>query len=288
MNSIEGRSFSELQLGIRELFRVVVPGAYAIALFKFLTPETEFYVTASGSTLSLVIAAFFLGLVGYALRVHATWWPYSLVFERGRKQLHDEIRAVLGGGSEEDNGDPYRPLYKYFLETKAADLKDRIHYFSSFYYMLVELSFFSLVAVIAHTLLPLLHLAHSTGPHPVANFIATYSVGSAIFVQLLLVAEPRSIPKKWWSKLSELSFVPLLLVVVGLGTLAWVVGMSRSFDLFTEYRVLALLFFFFAFERFGARQWDAVVREQVILVRTRSNDLIQLYQSRRDAQKKTT
>ena len=100
MNSMEGRSFSELQLGIRELFRVVVPGAYVIVLFKFLTRETEFYVTASGSTLSLVIAEFFSGLL-------AMHFAYTLP---GTKSRSLSKATVVGSAENAGKTQPLSPV----------------------------------------------------------------------------------------------------------------------------------------------------------------------------------
>ena len=47
--SAEDQPFSELQLGVRELFRIVVPGAYAVVLFTVL-PDAELPESVTSST----------------------------------------------------------------------------------------------------------------------------------------------------------------------------------------------------------------------------------------------
>lgn len=154
--SDEKKIFSDVELGIRELFRIIVPGAYGVILILLFAPQSS-AATFVGRSLGFgVSSSFFLGLFGYALRPHERWAPYFLHFEKYRVQLNEEITRILTTAPvvrEVENVLPparnvhesrdHVALYKLFLESKAADLRDRVHYFSSFYYMLIELSLFS-------------------------------------------------------------------------------------------------------------------------------------------------
>src|SRR5438046_1772606 len=91
----EPKSLTELQRSIRELFRIFVPGAYALLLLQLLTPGTPALTRFEQSTLAQGIAIFFAGLFGYALRAHERWWPYFLWFESERVRLDNAIRRVL-------------------------------------------------------------------------------------------------------------------------------------------------------------------------------------------------
>ena len=168
------KALSELELGIRELFRIVVPGVYGTLLIVLLAPESELAKFIGKSIGAGLGSSFFLGLFGYALRPHERWAPYFLTFEKHRIKLNDEIIRVVAASPAvpevevalvpiQHQSPDHVALYKVFLECKAVDVKDRIHYFSSFYYMLVELSFFSWVAAFWVTAAYLLKSARVLG-----------------------------------------------------------------------------------------------------------------------------
>src|SRR6266849_2198288 len=116
----EEKAFSELQLGIRELFRIVIPGAYAVVLVGLIAPETHFFEQLTSSTARLLGVTFFLGLVGYALRPNDCWWPYFVGFDGGINKLNAEIAKAAGRSPE----DEYTAEYKYFLTTGPPEVRD--------------------------------------------------------------------------------------------------------------------------------------------------------------------
>lgn len=89
------KDLSDLDLGIRELFRIVIPGAYAVLLILLLAPESSAAKFASRNAGLGIGASFFLGLLGYALRPHERWAPYFLHFESYRVKLNDEITRII-------------------------------------------------------------------------------------------------------------------------------------------------------------------------------------------------
>src|SRR5437879_1772386 len=131
--------FSELIIGVRELFRIVVPGAYALTLLQWLSAGQIAQSTGEGQTLARIVLSVLAGLLAYGLQVHEKWFPYSYVFNQYREQLNQTIISTANVDPSKD----YVNQYKYFLETRAHSIKERIHYFSSFYYMLDEMSLIS-------------------------------------------------------------------------------------------------------------------------------------------------
>ena len=118
----EVNPLSELQLGIRELFRILFPGVYALLLLAVLASGTELVQSFTSSNARLSAAVLLLGVIGYGLRAHECWWPYSRVFEVYRKQLNVKIQAV-----SDLTGPDLKAEYKYFLTTGSRDVADRVH-----------------------------------------------------------------------------------------------------------------------------------------------------------------
>lgn len=257
--------FSELQLGVRELFRIAVPGAYGGALLYALAPASAFVRFLERGTFSQLLTVFFLGLFGYALRLHERQWPYYLFFESHRNRLNDAIAALIGGQQTTDHVE----IYKYFLQTKATELRDRVHYFSSFYYMLTELSFFSIIAAVTQALWILTKMAESVQSHfPVLT--AVICVAASLVLQTLLLVGLCSIRERWQRRLS---FLPFVLILVSLSTLLLSVRPLKSFGLVAACQVLGLLILSIAFERLATKQWKAIIGEQIILVREKADDI---------------
>jgi hypothetical protein len=256
---------SELQLGIRELFRILVPGTYVMALLSLFAPESDLVHLAEKGTSSLFVASLFFGLVGYAGRIHERCFPYFLIFEKFRKPLNDAIIAATGKGQGQDNVD----LYKYFLETSSTSLRDRIHYFSSFYYMLVELSFVSGATALCLLISSLSDAAGPSNRCPVA--FAGTSILFGIVVQVALLAGLQGIRTKW---MTAISLAPLFLVLLGISALAIVAGWSSFLKSLTDDFLFPIfLLLAFAFERLGAKHWKQITREQIILVRDKADYL---------------
>ena len=221
-----------------------------------------------------VLAIFFLGVFGYALRVHERWWPYFLAFDRNRKSLDDAIEAALGRRLQEDHIN----LYKYFLETKGTLIKGRVHYFSSFYYMLIELSLFSFLASLGLVCWHLTdgHLFSFASLHlaPRGTGTASALLAIAIVVQmfvLLGISGLRRTPTTARQKLATLtSYAPPFLAAASITMLIIARLFLERGDLLlvsvTDGRLWALALFGTVLASLGVKQWQAVVGEQVVFV----------------------
>jgi hypothetical protein len=268
-----GGALSELQLGIREVFRIAVPGAYLVVLLRYFAPTSALSVRSGADTADLLAAAFFLGLLLYALRVHSHWWPFKRVWKREVNALSDAMKTHLG------DPDAYRDLYKYFLATSAPEMRDRIHYFSSFFYMLCELSLVSFAAwvvVVTQLLLGVL-----SGGDSWMRVVAWTLLVAAAGVQAMLCSEvfetgkKRSRPPSSHSQesgaLSDPSLIPVALVATAiiwlLGCAVYVRGFgvlrpSHAFRLTFALPVTSWFLFWLA-----SWQWKAIIGEQRVLVR---------------------
>jgi hypothetical protein len=287
MNGAGGEEtrFSELQLGIRELFRIVVPGAYLAALFYFLAPGSDIVALMNKGTALLVVTVFFLGLFAYALRPHERWWPYFRGFELERDRLNRAIIESVGGDPNIDYVGPY----KYFLETEAIYLKDRVHYFSSFYYMLTALSLFSASSAMALVLTQLssnhLFRFRSLQTAPPGTFTASVLVLAAGFTQLytlrglwsIRLRETESAEKEAQVRQRRerrVAVAPIGLLMLALTSLiASQIGGGQTSLLISalaDYRMWLLFILAVVFERLGLKQWTAIIGEQVTLVRDRA------------------
>jgi hypothetical protein len=253
----ENKAFQSLNLSFRELFRIFVPGVYAVALLGWLAPKAELTQFVTTGVIDTLVTSFFLGLIGVGLQVHEKWYPYTRDFEKWRILLNHE----LGGGPDQ----VYR--YKYILETLGEGIKDRIHYFSSFYYMLVELSLFSFAAV--------LFLAHSFIESLRSDlgfwiWVLRMLIVVAFIVQLFLLSSFREMK----GAISKLKFVPLLLVtlwVVLLLILSWrALHTAWPFPL---KKIIVLLVATYVFYRLSTKYWKSVIMEQIIFVREKASEI---------------
>ena len=280
----EGGPLSELQLGIRELFRILVPGAYALTLLYLLTPAARLTIQIQASNVNQLIAVFFLGLFGYALRVHERWWPYFPSFDRHRATLDRSIEQVLGRRLAAD----HVHYYKYFLETRGTSIKDRVHYFSSFYYMLAELSLISLLAAVllfCQTLTDgYLFALRSFSTAPCGTATASGLLICAAVIQTSLLLDTSGLrvkPTTWRDRLKKwLALLPAALTGAAVLTLVLArVTCERSVLLWigvVDPRVWSFAVLSIALARLGAKQWAAIINEQVVFVRDRSADLREL------------
>jgi hypothetical protein len=114
-------ALSELNLGIRELFRVLVPGAYAVILLEWLGSAKIRDWLGESHSLARIAISVVARLIAYGLQVHERWWPYSCVFDRNRRLLNDEVVNIVNGEGTKN----YVSEYKYFIETCAPKMKDR-------------------------------------------------------------------------------------------------------------------------------------------------------------------
>ncbi len=260
-----GEKLSELQLGIRELFRILVPGAYVMALLVLFAPKSEIVILAERGTANLLVASLFFGLAGYAARLHERSFPYFKVFDKWRKGLNDAIISATGYGMERDNVD----VYKYFLETTGSGLRERIHYFSSFYYMLVELSFISFISGLYLVDSKLYPIASSRCE--ALSCFGIICLLLAVVGQVLLLSGLSVIRER---RDVNLSVFPPCLALVGTAVLAIVAGWpSFRFSFMENYNVAVFISLAFAFERLGAKHWKQIIGEQIVLVRYRAKEL---------------
>ena len=263
----EEKILKELELGVRELFRIFIPGAYAVVLVQLLTPKSDFAQLIAGRTTSALSAAFFLGLIGYALRVHERWFPYFIHFEKYRLILKNEIDRVIGSETPDDNV----RYYKYFLETDAEKVNDRIHYFTSFYYMLVEVSLFSALGVLFSVhrwLFTLTGVSHHT-----AALFGTAAILTAVALQLGVEAGLQSIRTRRTKIIIGAEFL-----LLSAGFLVMLVAAYRAGGLgdveCLGWTPLLLLIVTYLFWRLAEKHWKQIINEQLVLVNHRADALI--------------
>lgn len=276
MNGRETSPLADLQLGVRELFRILVPGAYALAVVYLTNPGQQLVLLASRSNAAGLGIILLLGLIGYALRIHERWWPYYRVFEAHRRELNTSIRNITGAAE----GDDYVDLYKYFLETAGSEISARVHYFSSFYYMLVELSLISFLTAFIPGL--------AWGLQSVAASGATYCllivgvlVSTAVVFQTYLLRGLSGIREPAESRIA---FVPAILFLLAICFASYpslrAVRSLRGLNWFSLVQPMLFLVLALAFERLAAKQWRAIIREQIWLVQDKAWELSRLWDRR--------
>jgi hypothetical protein len=267
----EQKFFKELELGFRELFRILIPGAYAVSLAQVVAPNASFSQTLLKTTASGLAATFFLGLIGYALRVHERWFPYYRYFEKQRASLNNEIARIAAVSPETDNVD----FYKYFLETSAESLNDRIHYFSSFYYMLVELSLFSVAAayvILANFLFTRVSISST------AAAAAAWSIALACIIQLVAVFALTGIrnTRTKYAVIAAPVLALVALVIMVMSGYRHGTPVVHAFACGLGPAPLILVVMSYLFWRLGEKHWKQIVREQIVLVNDRATDLIKV------------
>lgn len=263
-------SSSVLQLGVRELFRIFVPGAYAALLLSVLPGLPLVLAKTISSTSSQIAVAFFLGLVAYALRPHECWWPYNRVFWKHVNELETEIELIVG---KAPTADGHTATYKYLLTTGSAVVRERVHYFSSFYYMLIALSLFSAFAAMSLFFIPALLLSREFKS---GGFWITLSLlGLASVVQYLRMQ--RVEPTKGRPSKLEIGFVLAILgaILVQAADFALHSGVLH-FSLSRMLWMGACAALAVVFASLGNKQWKSIVNEQKVHVRSAKDSLLKL------------
>lgn len=131
---------SSITIGIRELFRILVPGLMVIGYVKAEFPNLPSPWNGTASLLYILTLSFVVGLVVYVSKIHKWCPPWHNVFRQQINRLISEVRVALGGAPSL-MPEFYHAEYKYILETKTDRyFTERVHYFTSFYYLLVEIS----------------------------------------------------------------------------------------------------------------------------------------------------
>lgn len=175
-----------LGLGFRELFRILVPGFYAAGLIRLIGAPFERVKEFSSEGMEKLAISIALGLVLYAARVHEKVPGYRGFYKTELNKLNSEISRV----TKKDRDHTYE--YKYFLETRvSAGLRDRIHYFSSFYYMLCAMSLSSLLTAFGYLWVKW-YLAHRICDWRVWAWVTCTFLGWFFF---------RSLGHKTWEKI---------------------------------------------------------------------------------------
>ena len=266
----EEKLFKELELGFRELFRILIPGAYALVLTQVIDPTSSFSQAIAKNTASGLAATFFLGLIGYALRTHERWFPYFVYFEQQRASLNAEIARITGLSEASDNV----ATYKYFLETDAEDVNDRIHYFSSFYYMLVELSLLSASGAYFLTAKFLFKATIEVSPRLAFLSMEFIMVACAIQIVVLFpLGSVRTTRTRMFIGLAVvLGLLALFVMIIG----GWGSVLSFRFAFGKiGWTPLILMLLGYLFWRLGEKHWRQIVSEQIVLVNARAPKLIE-------------
>jgi hypothetical protein len=128
---------SSLTIGFRELFRIIVPGLLGVTFIRFEFGDWNFVKSLDVSFGYLLIVAFTIGLILYVIQ------PYKWVpsWQREIRKLSNEVKNALGDNTVNFSGDlDHNAEYKYFLETDVERaFVERVHYFTSFYYLLIQI-----------------------------------------------------------------------------------------------------------------------------------------------------
>lgn len=259
--------FKELEIGFREIFRIIIPGAYFLSLTQVVASHLPFSKLITTSTAAGLAATFFLGLIGYALRAHERWFPYFRAFEVQRASLNNEIARITELSNSEDNVS----VYKYFLETGAAEFSDRIHYFSSFYYMLIELSLFSGAA--AYFMITSSFFDRLRDINKAFAYTAVVLVGLACVIQLgalFFLTSVRTLRSRMVLYCDfGLSVAAIVCLVIG-GVCSNIAGAAFRAIGWTPLLLLILCYLFW---RLGEKHWQQIVGEQLVLVNVKADKL---------------
>ncbi|SRR6266480_6351107 len=144
-----------LQIGFREFYRIIVPGAVSVLLIITIVP----YLSTLGP-FEKVLFSFLLGLITYSVGTFVrrgifgkrSFDPFSHLFRSKILVLTQDIEAVCPGYQLTERGS--RMIYKYFLENYAkSEIRERIHYFTSFFYMFMDLSLVSALYALSNLIL---------------------------------------------------------------------------------------------------------------------------------------
>lgn len=272
----EDKLIKELELGVRELFRILVPGGYALGLAQLIAPTDHLTEALTRNTASGITAAFFIGLIGYALRAHERWFPYYMYFEKQRAALNNEIADVASVPSAKDNVD----CYKYFLETNSDGLNERIHYFSSFYYMLVELSLISTLAAYSISAFCLFQATYSISPK--LSIFSISLILLAIAIQLVAQFPLSGVKTKRTKAFLKIEVIAAILALLLMTSASFIHG-ALSLAAFYKSRAIAvppLIIVGYLFWRLGEKHWRQVIGEQIVLVNVKSDCLIECTKER--------
>ena len=178
----------------------------------------------------------------------------------------------------------YVDLYKYFLETAASEISARAHYFSSFYYMLVELSLVSFLAAFIPGLAWGFQSAAASGA-TYRLLIVGVLVSTAVVLQTYLLRGLSGVRQRSESGSEfNVAFVPpaLLLMAICFADYPSLRALRslRGLNWLSLVQPMLFLVLAFAFERLAAKQWRAIIREQIWLVRDKAAELSQLWDKR--------
>jgi hypothetical protein len=265
--------FSGLAIGFRELFRIIVPGAYALILYKYLQLEPFIQVNCERSTLVYIAFSVFIGLIAYGFRIHETLQPYKHFYEKHRVKLNDEIKQNVPSTKDKDKDYVYE--YKYFLETCAHEVNERIHYFTSFYYMLVEMSFISALAA----LIIGERLFYTLNPD---SWLSVHFFWIAVVIQFIVGLLPISSKNRILNFVNGYCAIIILYFIVNfVGSICrYQIWPRIPFDIDWQFPTLVLVTLIFG--SLATKQWKNIIAEQVILVQNKKEDLRKIFDAKTD------
>jgi len=178
------RGIEPLQIGFREFYRIIIPGALSLVLIISVVPQLNNLDWIMKAALS-----FFLGLVTYSTHVTRRQIMvcgqnlnvFSRQFFKQIGFLIEDLNSVcnLSQGKEYH----HRTVWKYFLEKHVdPSLRERIHYFTSFYYMFMDSSVV-LLAYLAFN--ALLQVSSLFSINIIPRQLSVYGTGITISYDLL-------------------------------------------------------------------------------------------------------
>lgn len=154
------------ELGFRELYRIAIPGYVSLALATMVFPDLNLF-----DLITKVIVGFFLGLITYSMRISRRIPIYRRFFGKQTKKLQNEIVNCCDFDTRcELRLKESKAIYSHFLERFVGpNLRERIHYFTSFYYMFTDVSF---ILLFYSVLNPVLWLCNNFIPSDYLRFFS--------------------------------------------------------------------------------------------------------------------
>ena len=193
-------------------------------------------------------------------------------FENKRAALNEEIARITARKSAKDNVD----IYKYFLETRAEEMSDRIHYFTSFYYMLIELSFLSSLGAYVIVFGCIYQMAKDVSP--TSDRLGIDAVLFVIVVQLVVLFPLNSV-RTLRTRIVLFCLPVATIAALLIPTLATYNAGVLSFNgLLSAVGItpFALLVLSYLFWRLGDKHWKQIIDEQIVLVNAKGNELTEV------------
>ncbi len=197
------------------------------------------------------------------------------VFWKQVQYLNAEIARFAGEGD-------HTALYKYLLTVGPTSVSDRVHYFSSFYYMLITLSLYSVFAAIAEFFIPAFQIAYAVHlcGWATALFLSMAAVATQLFFMFVTGVRNRR------EYMEKFRFLPAAMIGGAGAFISLDFAFFTGTSTFSQTRaiwivLLALLAFVLA--NLGNKQWRSIINEQIVHVRKCREDIADLVRSNEGA-----